>query len=95
MLNELKWEDFFVNFIKGTLLQLTAEDCAIQLSVFKLCLRDQSINLSFPIRLVDKSCPPFSIFKAADNLKATMATHSFLGLNENVTKLKIGDKSLF
>ena len=35
------------------------------------------------------------VFDAADNLKAIRATHSFLGLNENFTKLKIGDKSLF
>ena len=54
------------------------------------------MKLSFRIRLVDKSCPPFSrVFNAADNLKAIRATHSFLGLNENFTKLKIGDKSLF
>ena len=59
-LNELKWEDIFVDFIKGPLLRLTAEDCAIELSVLKLYLRDQSINLSFRIRLVDKSCSPFS-----------------------------------
>ena len=37
----------------------------------------------------------FQVFNAADNLKATRATHSLLGLNENFTKLKIGDKSLF
>ena len=40
-LNELKWEDFFLDFIKGPPLQLTAEDCAIKLSVLNLCLRDQ------------------------------------------------------
>ena len=28
-LNELKWEDLFVNFLKGLFLQLTEEDCAI------------------------------------------------------------------
>ena len=28
-LNELKWEDFFLTFIRRPLLQLTAEDCAI------------------------------------------------------------------
>ena len=40
--------------------------------------------------------PPFSgVIDAADNLKAIGATHSFLDLNENFTKLKIGDKSLF
>ena len=46
--------------------------------------------------LVDKPCPPFSgVFDAADNLKAIRAGHSFLGLYESFTKLKIGDKSLF
>ena len=54
------------------------------------------MKLSFRIRLVDKSCPPFSgVFNTADNLKAIRATHSFIGLNENFTKLKIGCKSLF
>ena len=28
-LNELEWKNFFVDFIKGSLLQLTAEDCTI------------------------------------------------------------------
>ena len=63
--------------------------------MLKLCLRDQSIKLYFRIRHVDKSCPPFSrVFNATDNLKAIRATHSFLGLNENFTKLEIGDKKL-
>ena len=39
---------------------------------------------------------PFSgVFDGIDNLKAIRATHSFLGLNENFTELKIGGKSLF
>ena len=55
----------------------------------------QSIKLSFRIRLVAKSCSPFSrVFNAADNLKAMRATHSFLGLNESFTQLKTGEKSL-
>ena len=33
----------------------------------------------------------FKYFNTTDNLKATRATHSFLGLNENFTKMKIGD----
>ena len=37
----------------------------------------------------------FEIFKDTDNLKTTRATHSFLGLNENFTELKSGDKRLF
>ena len=37
----------------------------------------------------------FQVFNATDYLKATRTTHLFLGLNENFTKLKIGDKSLF
>ena len=37
----------------------------------------------------------FQVFNAADYLKATRTTHLFLGLNENFTKLKIGNKSLF
>ena len=57
---------------------------------------ERSIKLSFRIRLVDKSSSPSSrAFNAADHLKAIRATHSFLGLHENFTKLKIGDKSLF
>ena len=39
--------------------------------------------------------PHFQVLNATDNLKATRATHSFLHLNENFNKLKIGDKSLF
>ena len=38
---------------------------------------------------------PFVVFNDTDNLKATRATHSFLGLNENFTELKSGDKRLF
>ena len=36
----------------------------------------------------------FQVFNVADNLKTTRAIYSFLGLNENFTKLKIGDQSL-
>ena len=76
-------------------LNLTAEDCHLTICIY-LWLRGQSIKLSFRIRLADKSCSPFSrVFNTADNLKAIGAAQSFLGLNENFTKLKIGDKSLF
>ena len=37
----------------------------------------------------------FQVFSTTDNLKATKATHSSLGLKENFTELKNGDKSLF
>ena len=90
----MKWEDFFLDFIKGLLLQLFAEKH--NLNICTLCLRDQSVELSFRIRLVDKLVPPFSrVFNAEDNLKAIRATYSFLGLNENFTKLKIGVKACF
>ena len=36
----------------------------------------------------------FQVYNATDSLKATRAIHSFLGLNENFTELKSGDKSL-
>ena len=35
------------------------------------------------------------LFNAKNNSKATRATDSFLGLNENLTELKSDDKSLF
>ena len=37
----------------------------------------------------------FQVFNAADNLKATRASHWFFGLNENVTDLKSDGKNLF
>ena len=36
----------------------------------------------------------FQAYNATDTLKATMAIHSFLGLYENFTDLKNGEKSL-
>ena len=39
--------------------------------------------------------PSFQVFHATDNLKATRATNWFLGLKQNFTELKSGDKSLF
>ena len=36
----------------------------------------------------------FQVFNAANNLKATRASHSSLGLSENFTELKSGDKNL-
>ena len=35
----------------------------------------------------------FQVFNATDNLQATRATLSLLGLNENFTELKIGNKT--
>ena len=37
----------------------------------------------------------FQVYNATDSLKAARAIYSFLGLNENFTELKSGDKSLF
>ena len=52
--------EFFLDFIKGPPLQLTAEEYVIKLSVLKLCLRDNLETDTFRIRVVDKSCLPFS-----------------------------------
>ena len=49
-----------LDFMKGPPLQLTAEEYAIKLSVLKLCLRDDLETDMFRVRLVDKSCLPFS-----------------------------------
>ena len=38
--------------------------------------------------------PIWETLIVTDSLKATRAIHSFLGLNENFTELKSGDKSL-
>ena len=46
--------------MKGPSLQLTAEEYAVKLSLLKLCLRDDLETDTFRIRLVDKSCLPFS-----------------------------------
>ena len=37
----------------------------------------------------------FYVSNATDNLKSMMASHSFLDLDENFTKLKIGEKTCF
>ena len=37
----------------------------------------------------------FQVYNATNSLEATKAIYSFLGLNENFTELKSGDKSLF
>ena len=37
----------------------------------------------------------FQIYNATDSLKANRVIYSFLGLNENFTELKSGNKSLF
>ena len=59
-LNELKWLDFFVDFMTGPPLQLTAGEYAIKLSVLKLCLRGDLETNTFRITLDDKSCLPIS-----------------------------------
>ena len=53
-LNEFKRQDFFLDFIKGPLQQLTAGEYAIKLSVLKLCLTDDLETNTFRIRFVDK-----------------------------------------
>ena len=85
---------FFVNFIKGPLLRLTAEDCAIELSVLYAWEISQLIY-SFELGLLISHALHFQACNAADDLQAARATHSFLNVNEKFTKLKIGDKSLF
>ena len=37
----------------------------------------------------------FQVYNTTDSLKAIRAIYSFLGLNENFTELKSGNKSLF
>ena len=53
------------------------------------------LNYPFKLGLLISHGLHFQVFNVADNLKASRATHSFLGLNKSFTKLKIGDKSLF
>ena len=50
---------------------------------------------SFELGLLVSHTFLFQAFNVTDNLKATRATHSSLGLNENCTKLKSGNNSLF
>ena len=83
---------FFSRFYKRVTPTITAGDCAIKLSVLKLCLRDQ---IPFELGLLISHALHFQAFNATDNLKATRASHSFLGLNENFTELKSDYKSLF
>ena len=56
-----------------------------------MTLKQTPFELSLLIILVSV----FEVFNDTDNLKATRATHSFLGLNEHFTELKSGDKRLF
>ena len=67
----------------------------IKLSVLKLCLRDDFETNTFRIRLLINHAFLFKVYNATDSLKETTAVYSFLGLNENFTELKNGDKSLF
>ena len=39
-LNELRWQHFFLDFMKGLPLQITAREYVIKLYGIKLCLRD-------------------------------------------------------
>ena len=55
-------------------------------------MRDQ---IPFELGLLISHTLHFQVFNATDNLKATRATDSFLGLNKKISKLKIGNKSLF
>ena len=91
-LNELKWEEFFLDFIKGQPLQLTAGNRTIKLSVLKLSLRNQK---AFVLGLLISHALYLQVFNAKNNLKTTRAIDSFLGLNKNFNELKIGDKSFF
>ena len=59
-LNELKWWDFFFDFMKQPPLQLTAGEYAFKLSVLSSYLRDNLEADTFRIRLVHSSCFPFS-----------------------------------
>ena len=72
---------FFLDFIKVLPLQLNAGKCAIK--------------TPFELDLLIHHALHFQVFNAKDNLEATRATHLFLGVNENFTKLKISNKSLF
>ena len=53
--------DFFIHFIEGLPLHLTAGDCAIKLSVVKICLRDQ---ISFKLGLLISHVLHFHVFDA-------------------------------
>ena len=81
--------------MKGQPLQLTSGEYAIKLSVLnyasEMTLKETHFRLCFLINHAFL----FQEFSATDNLKATTVTHLFLGLNENFTELKSGDKSLF
>ena len=65
----------------------------VKLSASKLCLRDDFEINTIRIRLIDKSCLPFKVFNAADNLKVTRATQSSLSLSKSFTELKSGSRS--
>ena len=73
-LSELKWLDFFLDFMKGPPLQLTAGQYTIKLSVLKLCLRDGLETDTFELGLLIIHYFFFQVFNATDNLKATRAT---------------------
>ena len=92
-LNELKWGDFFLDFIKRPFLQLTAGTCLFNYLYLSYAWEINPLN--YPFDLIKSHALHFQVFNATDNLKATRATDSFLGLNKKISKLKIGNKSLF
>ena len=56
LLNKLKLQDFFLNFIKGSPMRLIPGEYAIKLFALKLYLRDYLETNNFRNKLVDKSC---------------------------------------
>ena len=97
-LNRVKWIEmggFFIDFIKGLLLQLTQETKPFKYLYLNYAWQINQLNYLFELGLLISHALHFQVFNAANNLKGTRATHSFLGLNENFIKLKIADKSFF
>ena len=87
---------FFLNFMKGSPIQLTAGDYAIKLSVLKNYDLEMTYKQTrFELALLISHAFLFQVFNAIHNLKATSATRWSLGLSENFTDLKSDDKGLF
>ena len=49
----------------------------------------------FELRLLISHAFLFQVYNTTDSLEAIRAIYSFIGLNENFTELKSGNKSLF
>ena len=79
-LNELKWQDFFLDFMKWPSLNLISEEYAIKVSILKLCLRDDLETEIFELGLLIIHAFLSQLFNVTDNLEATRATHSLLDL---------------